>query len=102
MCCAYESEGSGVNTKIHNLIILGLSFLLLIGEWGCAHHAFAPFPLLESMRQQLGKIGVLARSTEEHKTLDAPSTAWLINMGREAVVGVGMGPYLGLVEGEKP
>ena len=64
---------------------------------GCAHHAIAPSPLLESMRQQFGKIGVEIKSTEERKTLGAPSTGWLITMGRGAGVAAGMGLYLGLV-----
>ena len=46
-----------MNTQIHNLILLHLSFLLLIGEWGCAHQIIPPSPLPESIQQQLGKIG---------------------------------------------
>ena len=84
-----------MNTKIHNLIILGLSFLLLIGEWGCAHHAIAPSPLPESMQQQLGKIGVIARSTEEQKTLSTPGTGRLSNIGRGAGLGAAMGAGVG-------
>ena len=81
--------------KIHNLIILGLSFLLLIGEWGCAHHAIAPSPLPESMQQQLGKIGVVARSTEEQKTLGTPGTGRLSNIGRGASLGAAIGAGAG-------
>ena len=77
--------------KIHKLIILGLSFLLLIGEWGCAHHAIAPSPLPESMQQQLGKIGVVIRSTEEQKTLGIPGAGRLSNIGRGAGSGAAMG-----------
>ena len=84
-----------MNTKIHNLIILGLSFLLLIGEWGCAHHAIAPSPLPESMQQQLGKIGVMARSTEEQKTLGTPGSGRLSNIGRGAGLGAAMGAGVG-------
>ena len=71
-----------MNMKIHNQIILGLSFLLLLGEWGCAHHAIAPSPLPDSIQQQLGKIVVMARSTEEQKTFGTPGTGRLSNIGR--------------------
>ena len=81
--------------KIHNVIILGLSFLLLIGEWGCAHHAIPPSPLSESMQQQLGKIGVVVRSTEEQKTLGTPGTGRLSNIGRGAGLGAAMGAGVG-------
>ena len=81
--------------KVHDLIILGLSFLLLIGEWGCAHHAIAPSPLPESMQQQLGKIGVMARSTEEQKALSTPGVERLSNIGRGAGLGAAMGAGVG-------
>jgi hypothetical protein len=81
--------------KIHNLIILGLSFLLLIGEWGCAHHAIAPSPLPESMQQQLGKIGVVVRSAEGQKTLSTPEAGRLSNIRRGAGVGAAMGAGVG-------
>jgi hypothetical protein len=81
--------------KIHNLLILGLSLLLLIGEWGCAHHTTAPSPLPQSMQQQLGKIGVVVRSTEEQKTLDTPGAGRLSNIGRGAGVGAAMGAGVG-------
>ena len=81
--------------KIHNLIILGLSSLLLIGEWGCTHHAIAPSPLPDSMQQQLGKIGVVIRSTEEQKTLGTPGTGRLSNIGRGAGLGAAMGAGVG-------
>jgi hypothetical protein len=80
-----------VTTKIHDQITLGLSFLLLLGEWGCAHHAIAPTPLPDSMQQQLGKIGVMVKSTEEHTTFDTPGTGRLSNIGRGAGVGAAMG-----------
>jgi hypothetical protein len=86
--------------KIHNLIILGLSSLLLIGELGCAHHAIAPSPLPESMQKQLGKIGVVVRSTGEHKTLGIPEAGRLSNIGRGAGVGAAMGAGVGAQGGE--
>jgi hypothetical protein len=81
--------------KIHNLIILGLSSLLLIGEWGCAHRAIAPSPLPEPVQQQLGKIGVVVRSTEEQKTFGNPGTGRLSNIGRGAGLGAAMGANAG-------
>jgi len=84
-----------VNTKIYNLIILGFSLLLLIGEWGCAHHAIPPSPLPESMQQQLGKIGVIARATEEQQPLGSPGTGRLSNIGKGASLGALMGANAG-------
>lgn len=80
-----------MNMKIHNPIFLGLSLLLLIGEWGCAHHPIAPSPLPQSMQQQLGKVGVVARSTEEQKTLGTPGAGRLSNIGRGAGLGAAIG-----------
>src|SRR5215510_5238013 len=86
--------------KIHNLIILGLSLLLIIGEWGCAHQTIAPSPLPQSMQQKLGKIGVVVRSTEEQKTLITPGAGRLSNIGRGAGVGAAMGAGVGAQGGE--
>ena len=80
--------------KIHNLTILGLS-LLLIGEWGCTHRTIASSPLPQSMQQQLGRIGVVVRSTEGQKTLGTPEAGRLSNSRRGAGVGAMMGAGIG-------
>jgi hypothetical protein len=99
----FRTSGSSIFLgfrKIHNLIILGLSFLLLIGEWGCAHHAIAPSPLPESMQQQLGKIGVVVRSRAEDEALSTPGAGRLSNIWRGASLGTGMGAATGAQGGE--
>ena len=91
---SFRTSGSSIFLgfrKIHNLIILGLFSLLLIGEWGCAHHVIAPSPLPESMQQQLGKIGVLVSSTGGQKTLGTPEAGRLSNIRRGAGLGAAMG-----------
>ena len=82
-----------MNARIRNLIIVCLSFILLIGEWGCAHKAAPPSPLSESVQQQLSHIGVVIRSTGEKKTIETPRTGRLSNLGR----GAGRGSLLGAV-----
>ncbi len=99
----FRTSGSSIFLglrKIHNLLILGLFSLLLFGEWGCAHHVIAPSPLPESMQQELGKIGVVVRSTGGQRTLGIPEAGRLSNIGRGAGVGAAMGAGVGAQGGE--
>jgi hypothetical protein len=52
------------------------------------------------MQKQLGKIGVVVRSTGEHKTLGIPEAGRLSNIGRGAGVGAAMGAGVGAQGGE--
>lgn len=60
-----------------------LGFILLIAVQGCTHIP-PPTPLPESLQQQLGKIGVVAISTNEEQAFDAPETGRLSNTWRGA------------------
>ncbi len=84
-----------MNTQSHNLTFLCLSFMFLIGEWGCAHQAISPSPLPESTQVQLGRMGVVTRPTEEQKSLDAHGTGRLRDIGRGAGLGAAMGAGAG-------
>ena len=80
---------------VHKLIILLFSSMLLIGEWGCAHHAIPPSPLPESIQQQLGKVGVVVRPRVEEEALSTPGAGRLSNIGRGATVGAKKGAGIG-------
>jgi hypothetical protein len=83
-----------VKIEVHKLIILFLSSMLLIGEWGCAHHAIPPSPLPESIQQQLGKMGVVVRPRAEEEALSTPGAGRLSNIGRGATAGAKMGALI--------
>lgn len=61
--------------------LLGFIFLIVVAVQGCAHTS-PPVPLSESVQQQLGKVGVLATSTEWNQAFDAPGTGRLHNTWR--------------------
>lgn len=84
-----------MNIGIKKPIIGGVLFILLIGEWGCAHQAIPPSPLPSSLQQQLGRIGVIARPTDESKALESPGTGRLSNIARGAGLGSVMGAGVG-------
>jgi hypothetical protein len=73
-------------------LIIGLLFL--VGFQGCAHTP-PPSSRLESIQPQLGKIGVVVKSTGERKPLETPSSGRLSNLGRGAALGSGVGLYAG-------
>lgn len=73
-------------------LIIGLLFLVELQ--GCAHTP--PSSLPESIQQQLGRIGVVVRSTGEKKTIETPGTGRLSNLGRGAGLGSALGTYGGL------
>ena len=60
---------------------------------GCAHSPSSSLP--ESIQQQLGRVGVVVKSTGERKTLETPRTGRLSNLGRGAALGSGLGLYAG-------
>jgi hypothetical protein len=75
-------------------LIIGL--LLLGGFQGCAH---TPSSRPEAIQQQLGKIGVVVRSTRDKKTIEIPATGRLSNLGRGAGMGASLGAYGGTICG---
>lgn len=84
-----------MNSASHvRVVALIIGFVFLVGLQGCAHTP-QPSPLPESIQQQLGRIGVAARSTEEQKAFGAPGTGRLSNIGRGAGLGAAMGAGAG-------
>lgn len=72
-----------------------IGFIFLIAVQGCAHTP--PSPLPESLQQQLGKIGVVATSTEGQQVFGSPGTGRLSNIWKGAslfaAVGAGVGAH---------
>lgn len=73
--------------------LIGIIFLIAVQ--GCAY-APPPTPLPESLQQQLGKIGVVATTTEEQQALGTPGTGRLSNIWKGASLGVVMGAGVGV------
>jgi hypothetical protein len=72
------------------VIALIIGLLFLVGFQGCAHTP-PPSSRPESIQQQLGKIGVVVKSTGERKSLETPRTGRLSNLGRGAALGSALG-----------
>jgi len=71
--------------------LIGLIFILVVQ--GCAHTPLSPLP--ESLQLQLGKIGVVVRSTDEQHAFSASGTGRLSDIGRGAGIGMTMGAAAG-------
>jgi hypothetical protein len=63
--------------------LIGFIVLVAVAVQGCVHIP-PPSPLPESLQQQLGKIGVVATTTEGHQAFDAPETGRLSDAWRGA------------------
>ncbi len=59
-----------------------IGLIVLLAVQGCAH--IPPSPLPESLQQQLGKIGVVATTTEGHQAFSSPGRGRLSNVWRGA------------------
>lgn len=72
-----------------------VGFAFVVGLQGCAHTT-PPSPLPDSIQQQVGRIGVVARLTDEQKALGIHGTGRLRNTGRGASLGAAMGAGAGV------